>query len=378
MCASAYYLWDKNDAIFATVGDAVSSYMDRPDETTVGWCLMDFRSSRAWQSPDLSIDRQALVAKGSMIYQRKPRIRLFEAITKTRWWTTTALCVAYLSVGIFFLNLAWATMQDNGSSLKSIESNYGLGKVTNLNTMDTQFGPDQLSSSGTLIASVLFANSFQVGLSITYFLLNSLFTAQCSAMEWASYVSKRKPLRVTWPRGQQRSTYFLNLPYRYGIPLTVLMVALHFLISQSIFLARVQYFRPDGTKSDVYNISTTAYSPLGLLLVVCVASILILALVVHSFRKVDNRIPIHGNSSAVISALCHARKGRYRNDQDTAVKDCDKEMSEYPVQWGVVPSTNTAPDFQNDFDLTSKEGTTGHCAFTADEVDLPELGQRYR
>lgn len=47
---------------------------------------------------------------------------------------------------------------------------------------------------------------------------------------------------VTYPKGQQRSTYYLQLPYRYVIPLMILLVAMHFLTSQSIFLARLQYW----------------------------------------------------------------------------------------------------------------------------------------
>jgi len=38
-----------------------------------------------------------------------------------------------------------------------------------------------------IILGVIIANIFQLALSTTYFLYNSLFTAQCSAMEWASY-----------------------------------------------------------------------------------------------------------------------------------------------------------------------------------------------
>lgn len=213
---------------------------------------------------------------------------------------------------------------------------------------------------------------------MTYFLFNSLWTAQCSAIEWASYITKRKPLRVTWPKGQQKSTYYLNLPYQYGIPLTVMLALLHFLISQSVFLARVQYYGADGSM-DNRVISGTAYSPLGILVTVCVALSLILALVAHSFRKIDNRMPVHGNSSAVISALCHTVEGRYTNEEGLVLEHPAQDMSERKVMWGVVRQTSDSFKFENDIPVNiSGEGPIGHCSFTAENVNPPEVGRKYR
>lgn len=377
MSTTACYLWNKNEPIFATVGDAVSSFMERPDETTANWCLIDLKTSKVWRNRGSLDDKQIKAEEEVGVYRRKPVIRLIQATSKTRWWTTILLCTGYLITGIGLLVTAIyniRSMTASPSSLSTILSTYGLGKVTNLNLMYMQ----QSSSSTALISSILFANLFQVILSMTYFLFNSLWTAQCSAIEWASYIGTRKPLRVTWPKGQQQSTYYLNLPYKYGVPLVIMLAVLHFLISQSIFLARVQYYNPDGTKS-VNFISTTAYSPLGLLVVVCVGGTLILALVAHSFRKIDNRIPVHGNSSAVISALCHTAKGQYTNDQGILLEHPSQDMSECNVQWGVVRPIDASFKFKNEITVDMMfEDTVGHCAFTADEVQLPESGQRYR
>lgn len=45
-----------------------------------------------------------------------------------------------------------------------------------------------------------------------------------------------------WLTGQQRSTYRLQLPYVYGVPLVIISSGLHWLVSQSLFLARVTMF----------------------------------------------------------------------------------------------------------------------------------------
>jgi hypothetical protein len=58
----------------------------------------------------------------------------------------------------------------------------------------------------------------------------------------------RKGLRVSEnPRGAQRSTYFLQLPYRYAIPLLIVSSAMHWMVSQSLFLVTVLRYQPGGT-----------------------------------------------------------------------------------------------------------------------------------
>jgi len=64
---------------------------------------------------------------------------------------------------------------------------------------------------------VLIANSPQVLLSVLYLNYNGLFSCVVANDEWSRFAHSRKPLRVTSPAGQQRSTYFLSLPYRYAI-----------------------------------------------------------------------------------------------------------------------------------------------------------------
>lgn len=58
--------------------------------------------------------------------------------------------------------------------------------------------------------------------------------------EWAQFASTRRTLRVSKPQGQQRSTYWLQLPYRYSVPLMGAMVLLHWLMSRGLFLASIR------------------------------------------------------------------------------------------------------------------------------------------
>lgn len=59
------------------------------------------------------------------------------------------------------------------------------------------------------------------------------------AKEWSELAYEPKALRVKNPVNDQRSTRRLQLRYRHGTPLTVSSRTLQWLVSWSVFLARV-------------------------------------------------------------------------------------------------------------------------------------------
>lgn len=229
-----------------------------------------------------------------------------------------------------------------------------------------------------LIQDVLVANSFQLALSTTYFLYNSLYTAQCAALEWASFAcGKRKSLRVTWPRGLQQSTYYLQLPWRYGVPLTGLLILMHFLISQSIFLARLIYIDSEGFESSM-SFTDVGFSPPAILTSCCVGLGLILAQVAHACRPLENHIPIHGNKSAVISAMCHpdTKKSIAMRKRSSSIREATN-LATQPLMWGVTEMPSQHQDDEMVYS-DSLDQTAGHCTFSADVVELPQIGKRYQ
>jgi hypothetical protein len=96
------------------------------------------------------------------------------------------------------------------------------------------------------LSIVFFANMWQLLLSLLYMCINALLTCFSVEAEWQSYAVERKNLRVSSPIGQQRSTYFLSLPWRYGLPLMATFTILHWTLSQSIFLTVVSVYKPKG------------------------------------------------------------------------------------------------------------------------------------
>merc|ERR1711981_143363 len=110
--------------------------------------------------------------------------------------------------------------------------NIGFGQATE-HTLITFAGirRRKIRASGTL-SNVLIANAGQTVLSFLYFSCNGLLTSMLLAHEWSGYALTRKGLRVSGrPQGDQRSTYFLQLPFRYAIPLVLFGTILHWLAS---------------------------------------------------------------------------------------------------------------------------------------------------
>lgn len=117
-----------------------------------------------------------------------------------------------------------------------------------------------------LISNVLIANTPQLILSILYILYNTMLSTFLVQREFSRLHDKvyRKPLRVSEPEGIQRSSYFISLPLRYGIPLYASSGVMHWLISRSFFLARITAIDTDSRQDDRDSFSTCAASPFAI------------------------------------------------------------------------------------------------------------------
>ena len=201
-----------------------------------------------------------------------------------------------------------------------------------------------------LIPMILLSNAPQLVLSICYFLYNSVYTCMLAGFEWSRFAAHRKGLRVTSPNGSQRSTYWLQLPWTYSLPLGIASAVLHWLVSQSIFLVRIDVYDIHHDLDPDASFSSCGYSAYALAISIMVGSVMFLALLCNGFRTLDPTMPIVGSCSLAISAACHRPSE-------------DNEASLSPVQWGAV------------FHETVEK--PGHCCFTSFASMLPIEGQRY-
>ncbi|KAF9062555.1 hypothetical protein BDP27DRAFT_1368777 [Rhodocollybia butyracea] len=161
-----------------------------------------------------------------------------------------------------------------------------------------------------------------------------------------------KALRVSDPHGDQRSTYFLNIPIRFGVPLIVYSALLHWLLSQSIFVVAVTFWNGDVLdKSN--SITSCGYSPVAMILTIIIGASLVLScLAVGCFKCLQCDMPLAGSCSKAIAAACHPPE-----DGSDPLK---------PMKWGVVPKI---PDSSNP--------AIGHISFSSAEVSAPVPGCYY-
>ena len=350
-----------------TVGDAISSFLNRPDKLTKGRCLMGkvdiHRGPLRWRLR--AAGKTSNTAPLPVTYHVPLQRRWFAAASTKRWLITMCLCIAALVTAGILLGRGVRNLTSYVSFTDAFSMGFGSVDARALIDADLPQG-----GSGGLVSAVLLANLPQAIVSFLYLTYNGLFTCMLLSYEYSKYgpTGRKRPLRVTTPYGQQRksqdrisaqmlcltppylgSSYFLQLPYRYSIPLIVASATLHWLISQSIFLVRVSVYDYQGDY-DGRDHSEVGYSCLPILLTVLLGISMLLVAVGSGFRKFASHIPVAGSCSVAIAAAAHQPK----SDVDAAV---------LPVQWGEVNSEGT--------------DEIGHCCFTSEEVhDLIE-GRMY-
>jgi hypothetical protein len=174
--------------------------------------------------------------------------------------------------------------------------------------------------------------------------------------EWSNYAHKRAALRVTVSTPTQRSTYFLSLPSTYSLSLIAASILLHWLISQSLFLARIAFYSDGVTfQRNLTNLGSSKSALIATIVWGCVMVAVCLAVV--GFYTYPNDMPIGGTNSAVISAACHIKQ----RDGDQSQRG--GEIVERPLQWGVT------------FEGTEDEAC--RCSFSDKEVEKPRDGYLY-
>ncbi|UPL03007.1 hypothetical protein LCI18_013941 [Fusarium solani-melongenae] len=295
LCVAVLLILPKEQPLVVP-GDAIESFICFPDEHTAGRCLLD-RDLEEEMGAGYRFAMTAAPARRSWI----------SAIDPQAW----ARSYGILSMDIVLLAIMFAiahhrTPLDGQSLLQSM--NNGILSVSG-------------ASAAEIINSVLRANLPHLLLSISYFIYNNIYTYLCAEKEWNSYGGDFRPLRVSQPKGQQRTTYRLQLPYRYSVPLIVVSVFMHWLISNAIyvFVLEGDYYElgqlaaravDEKEDSPETGLSKDAYVGLGystLTILVLLIATIVLPIIptLIAQRKVKTSMPLAGASSMVISAACH-------------------------------------------------------------------------
>lgn len=332
------------DSPLITVGDALESFLNTPDPHTKDMCLLNRATARNGTWANTLTDGDPLPTNAAL-----PPLRWTHAATPRRWAITMSLFTLAVMTA---LGLFVTARTAPGAGMPAIGA-LGLGRI-DVNTLIKGWDIDGIKSpAGQIMAAVLVANLPQTILSFLYVHLNGLATSMWLAMEYSDFAHERKALRVSHAKGDQRSTHFLQLPYKIALPLMGCAGVLHWLLSQSIFLAVVAQYGMDGELVSQVSVATCGYSPLGMLLTMTMALVLVaVTIAVGWFRWLKGGIPLAGSCSAAISAACH----RPVWDDDASLK---------PVMWGVIKQQGL------------RDADYAHCSFSSGDVSTVEEGKIY-
>ncbi|KAJ0124338.1 uncharacterized protein J7T55_005676 [Diaporthe amygdali] len=155
--------------------------------------------------------------------------------------------------------------------------------------------------------ALFIANAPQLFLSFAYLAYNSLFTRLHMAKEWSAMSTRYKGLRVTYPMGQQSSTYFLQLPYRYSVPLIIISITLHWVLSGCIYLLVMQgeYFAQFSQNGPLSSFTALGFSTKSIFVMLTLELCLIFIPPIFGFIRLPPNSIVVGSNSFAISASCH-------------------------------------------------------------------------
>lgn len=216
-------------------------------------------------------------------------------------------------------------------------------------------------SSGTssVVPTILVADIPQLVFSVVVLLYEGLMVRLLAAVEWRSLATTREALRVSRrrPRGAQLSTRMLDLPTTLALVLMAFTAGGQWLLSQSLFLVRIDGVDGDGVPDPQDVIARLGYSSMGILLVVAAVVVPALAFAVWLGwgRRISDSMPGDGINSVIISAACHLPE-----------EERGREAALCKLAWGDV-----------DVDGSSDGQAVGHCSLSSRLVRPPVEGRLY-
>lgn len=140
---------------------------------------------------------------------------------------------------------------------------------------------------------------------------------------------------------------------KFAIPLLLISALIHWLVSQSIFLARITVLEYTAPGHDVASgdpsVTTCGYSSIALIFSIIVGVVMLVCVLAAGFwGRLKPGIPLGGDCSLVVSAACHSEG----EGDDVGVMK---------VKWGA---------------LRREEGVE-HCGFSSKDVSFPVDGKVY-
>ncbi|KAI1214170.1 uncharacterized protein F4807DRAFT_117353 [Annulohypoxylon truncatum] len=353
-CTLAVYFLSYKSLV--TLGDTLESFITNPDPTTLGLGTFDIHDShrlqfgtRATLGPYDSTELSYSVIP--RIWHRKAR-RLVSTLPKSTLSGSYVPIFFFIGIGGYFASQIYLY---DGFSFKG---SFG-------ESDSPYFISDYVGEYGFLVTLIL-ANIPQFILSYCFLSYSSMFSRLLAEKEFNSYsLTPHKPLRVSYPAGEQNSTYWLQLPYIYSLPLLIISTLLHWFASNAIFIFVSQggylvdfYHDTSQNRNNDWGLPQGATAILGLsppailaFFITCVAIVLIPVL--YGLRKLPGDMVVGACDSLVLSAACHPYQSTTSlhreelsksnfNDNSGEIEETDeqrslRELARKKLLWGVTP-----------------------------------------
>ncbi|CAN9439696.1 unnamed protein product [Alternaria alternata] len=362
-----YYDSSTRHSKLHTLGDAIASFLERPEDSTRNLCALDKGPlEKKWRNRTLGI---------AIEWTRRTHRRA-HAISRTK--RLVSILIFLIAICGIAILLSKAVSADKArGTLQSVFRPTSFASDQNLAIV----GFESLQDA-TLSGLVVLVNIPQLIFSVFYVFYNSLLSLFLQTSEWISFSLVRKPLRVSTPTGAQRSSFWLQVPFRYSVPLLLFSIAIHFLISQAIFLSRISFLDFLGRPSERFGalgygnmygahagqLLAAAYFSPAILAVLVLSIAAFLAMLVIACKKLPGDMVMAASSSVVIAAACHRHYGGARMVSEQDSKGYNKEeITTGGLKWG---------DAGNVLQDQSRE-LYGHLRFSTKDVTKPSQGARY-
>ncbi|KAI1111268.1 hypothetical protein F5Y14DRAFT_464695 [Nemania sp. NC0429] len=349
--------WKLQSTSLVTPGDAIESFILCPDPTTQGLGTLDIKDAQQlelgvrkdWSN---TLDR-SFTTKVKYRKWKKYLPRLWNIIPYSTWVEKSFIFLA----GFVLLSVGFAV------SSGSTRNNYADTLDHSNGVLTIDIAPQEY------IATLLIANSPQLILSLCYFSYNSLLTQLNVEKEWNTFSVAYQPLRVSYPAGQQVSSYRLQLPYKHGVPLILISITLHWFVSNAVFLFVNEggYWDTRGGITELNDqflvadgsLVTIEHSPLFFLLLFITGFLFILVppLCFASLR-VKGDMVAGGWNSLVISAACHVPDSEHIQGTQPPASEYHSFLGEYARRESAETSCYLEDDeanYQKRLDLTRRK-----------------------
>jgi hypothetical protein len=273
------------DRPLLTIGDAIASYMEKRN-------TIPFKS----KPPGTNIH---IPSKNSWVLTSRKRIAMVEM--PGAFWRTTILGSLGLILAFYLFSY---TYRQTTSAYQYFPNPWSFRTMLNMgfdlpllwnravfNGLMTY--SDSHSAATSYISGAIITNLAQVGLSAFYLTTNHFYTCFFRGLEFRSYSTHRRGLRVSRTKigTAQRQAHYLQLPLRYAIPKIMVFILLHTLLSQTLFLRRTYATYPtsftDPNEIGKTLVSLIGYSPLGALCFASLLAVVVLGTIIVAIIPID-------------------------------------------------------------------------------------------